>query len=105
MYAADGIAKSIYEDPARDSYRESMNKKYNELRSRKYASDRIYQLELEEIHERFDNEIADKKADMQRRGLSGSGLENAAVDAINKKRYRETERLGMKFGKGLSHGG
>lgn len=82
-------------------FRRQVDKRYTELQAKKAASDRVYEMDLEEINERHDEEVEMKQGEHVRRGVLHSGFAIQDIEKINARRSREIERLKIKYGKNL----
>lgn len=69
------------------------------LQKRKADSDRLYELEREEINEKFEDLYQKKTAELNERGVYHSGFGKQELDLVKKQRDREIERLNIKYGK------
>ncbi|SRR6266496_1524245 len=86
-------------EAATHAYRGEMDKKFGELDRKKAASDRAYELDLADINDHFEQELAAKHSDLAQRNVLTSGFGQKELHDINERRHRETERLRMKYGK------
>lgn len=88
-------------DPTIDSgvYRDELDKKFKALDVRKNTSDRYFELELADLNEQFNEEVTEKRAEHQRRGVMGAGFAVQDIEKINDRRVRQIEKLRMKYGK------
>ena len=77
------------------------NKKIQELADQKKRSDRFYELARQEINDFFEEELTKKQGEIAARGLTHSGIGQQAIEAVERKRKRELERLDLKYGKAV----
>ena len=98
--ARSGIREEGGYEP-NSGFRKQLDKRYTELQAKKAASDRVYEMDLEEIIERYDEEVENKISELARRGVLHSGFVLQDIEKINTRRGREIERLKMKYGKNL----
>jgi hypothetical protein len=91
-------------EAATHAYRAKMDKQFGELDRKKAASDRAYELDLADVNDHFEQELAAKQSDLARRNMLTSGFGQKELNDINERRHREIERLRMKYGKNLTVG-
>lgn len=77
------------------------NKRIQELADQKKRSDRFYELARQEINDFFEEELTKKQGEIAARGLTHSGIGQQAIEAVERKRKRELERLDLKYGKAV----
>jgi len=87
-----------YEEKDLEFSREA-KKAERELESKKKASDKAYELELDELNEIYDENVEKLKEEMAKKGLFSSGIKGNAIGKIEIKRKRQIERLKLKYGK------
>lgn len=80
------------------AYQKSASAKRAEQMGKKSASDRMFQLELMDLNDSFDEIKEEKTSEMKRRGIQGSGIEQQELEKIESKREREIEKLKLKYG-------
>jgi len=73
--------------------------KYRDLQIKRQASNDLYKLELEEIEEKYQEEMERTNEEMNRRGLFHSGIKDRAIGRLEVKKRREVEKLKLKYGK------
>lgn len=81
------------------AYKKEADTKLKDLQLKKEASDKAYQLELDEINEYCDLEVEKVNDEMNRRGLSSSGIRDKALGRVEAQRQRAIERLKLKYRK------
>lgn len=84
---------------ADEAYRQQANAAHAELRRKKSASDRAYQLEVEELEDVYKEAFTKIRESMNMRGISGSGIEQKELGGLEVWKKREIEKLNLKYGK------
>ena len=84
---------------ADEAYRQAANSAKAELRRKKAASDRAYQLEIEELEDVYQEAYTKIRESMNMRGISGSGIEKKELGKLDAWKAREIEKLNLKYGK------
>lgn len=87
---------------ADEVYRQEANRGHVELRRKKAASDRAYQLEIEELEDIYKGAVTKVRESMNMRGIVGSGIEKKELDNLEAWKKREIEKLNLKYGKSPS---
>ena len=80
-------------------YRQEANRSHAELRRKKAASDRAFQLEIEELDDVYIEAVRKVRESMNMRGIPGSGIEKKELDSLEAWKKREVEKLNLKYGK------
>lgn len=81
------------------AFEQEAEDKYRDLQIKKQASDKLYDIELEEIGEKYNEAVENTNEEMNRRGLFYSGIKDRAIGRLEVKKNREIERLKLKYGK------
>ncbi len=84
---------------ADEAYRQQANASKRELRRKKDASDRAYQLKIEELEDVYQEACTKIRESMNMRGIPGSGIEKKELDKASSWKSREIEKLNLKYGK------
>lgn len=84
---------------ADEAFRQQANSAKAELRRKKSASDRAYQLEIEEIEDLYQDAFTKIRESMNMRGISGSGIEKSELVKLDNWKKREIEKTNLKYGK------
>lgn len=84
---------------AANIFRQEVNRAKEQLRRQKELSDRMYELDLQEIEEKFTKMSQQKTDEMAERGILTSGFLLQSMREIQTQKNREVERLKIRYGK------
>lgn len=81
------------------AYQKMATKKRRSLMMKKAASDRMYELERQDIEDQFAEKLGTKQHEINERGLTYSGIGNQELAKVEQRKERELEKLKIKYGK------
>lgn len=100
---ADSFARTHGNSSAPIAYSRALQieatKKRTAIRAKKQASDRMYELELMDVEDEYNDKLKLKRTDLAQRNMLESGFGRQEIEDIAAKKERAIEKLNLKYGK------